>query len=72
MKLNDVIKDLEIKKIFGKTDMEVQDIVYDSKNAVENTVFTALIGMTSDGHRYIKNAYSNGARVFVKTNKMHL
>ena len=65
MKLNDVIKDLEIKKIFGKTDMEVQDIVYDSKNAVENTVFTALIGMTSDGHRYIKNAYSNGARVFV-------
>lgn len=65
MKLNDVIKDLEIKKIFGRTDMEVQDIVYDSKNAVENTVFTALIGMTSDGHRYIKNAYSNGARVFV-------
>lgn len=65
MKLNDVIKDLEIKKIFGKTDMEVQDIVYDSKNAGENTVFNALIGMTSDGHRYIKNAYSNGARVFV-------
>ena len=65
MNLKDIIKDLKIKKILGQIELEIEDIVYDSKKAVEKTLFTALIGMTSDGHKYIKNAYLNGARVFV-------
>ncbi len=65
MNLKDIIKNLKIEKISGQTDLEIDDIVYDSKKAVKNTVFTALIGMTSDGHKYISNAYSNGARTFV-------
>jgi len=65
MNLKDIIKDLKIKKILGQIELEIEDIVYDSKKAVEKTLFTALIGMTSDGHKYIKNAYLNGARAFV-------
>ena len=65
MNLKDIIKDLKIEKILGQIELEIEDIVYDSKKAVEKTLFTALIGMTSDGHKYIKNAYLNGARVFV-------
>lgn len=65
MNLKYIIKNLKIKKISGQIDLEIEDIVYDSKKAVEKTLFTALIGMTSDGHKYIENAYSSGARVFV-------
>ncbi|WP_227647777.1 Mur ligase domain-containing protein, partial [Klebsiella pneumoniae] len=28
-------------------------------------MFVALVGETVDGHRFVKNAYDNGARVFL-------
>lgn len=65
MRLEDLIKNLEIKQIFGSTDIEIQDIVYNSKNARKNTIFTALVGMTIDGHKYIKDAYEKGVRAFL-------
>ena len=31
MNLKDIIKDLKIKKILGQIELEIEDIVYDSK-----------------------------------------
>ena len=65
MLLKDIIKNLEIKQIFGNTDLDIQDIIYSSKNARKDTIFTALVGMTSDGHKYIDESYEKGVRTFL-------
>ena len=65
MNLQKLIKTLKIQNITGKTDVDIQDIVYNSKFARENTVFVALVGMSVDGHNYIQDAYDKGVRVFI-------
>lgn len=65
MKVKELISSLNIKKISGSTDIQVEDIVYNSRYSRENTVFVALVGMSIDGHEYIKDAYDKGTRVFL-------
>lgn len=43
----------------------IEDIVYNSKYAQKGTLFVALRGALSDGHKYIKDAYEKGVRIFV-------
>ena len=43
----------------------IEDIVYNSKYAQKGTLFVALRGALSDGHKYIKDAYEKGVRFFV-------
>lgn len=52
--------------IFDYTgDESIDDIVYNSKYAQNGTLFVALRGALSDGHKYIKDAYEKGVRFFV-------
>lgn len=44
---------------------EIEDIVYDSRKSVPDTLFVALRGFKSDGHDYMQAAYRGGCRVFV-------
>ncbi|WP_343347715.1 UDP-N-acetylmuramoyl-L-alanyl-D-glutamate--2,6-diaminopimelate ligase [Terrisporobacter petrolearius] len=53
---------LPLKKI---DEIEIKDIAYNSRNCKEEFMFVALIGETVDGHKFLKNAYDNGARVFL-------
>ena len=53
---------LPLEKI---NEIEIEDIAYNSRNCKEGFIFVALIGETVDGHRFVKNAYDNGARVFL-------
>lgn len=46
-------------------DENIDDIVYNSKYARKGTLFVALRGALSDGHKYIKDAYEKGVRIFV-------
>lgn len=61
MKLYEIIKDLENISIDGNTDIEISDIVYDSRKVKENTLFVCLNGINSDGHKYINEAIKMGA-----------
>ncbi len=54
------------------TDKDIEDIVYSSRNARENTMFVALEGAFSDGHDYAESAYLLGARVFLLNKKVEL
>ena len=53
---------LPLEKI---NEIEIKDIAYNSRSCKEGFIFVALIGETVDGHRFVKNAYDNGARVFL-------
>ncbi len=49
----------------GLFDAEAEDIVYDSRKARAGTVFVALRGAKTDGHRFVCSAYAQGCRMFV-------
>ncbi|MBR3767849.1 MAG: UDP-N-acetylmuramoyl-L-alanyl-D-glutamate--2,6-diaminopimelate ligase [Clostridia bacterium] len=53
-------------------DVEIDDIVYSSRNAAEGTMFVALVGAFSDGHDYAESAYLLGARVFLLSKEVSL
>lgn len=46
-------------------DIEIVDIAYSSLKCQKGYMFVALKGETLDGHKYVFDAYSRGARVFV-------
>ncbi len=47
--------------MFGLTNVEVKNIVFDSRKVEENDVFIAQKGVTVDGHLYIEKAIGLGA-----------
>ena len=56
--------------LIGNT--EINDIVYDSRQAGPGTAFVCLRGMNTDGHKFAANAYEKGCRVFVCEEKLDL
>ena len=66
MLVKDIINGLEIiNESHDIEGVEIDDIVYNSKYARKGTIFVALRGALSDGHKYIRDAYDNGVRVFI-------
>lgn len=61
MKLEKLIKGLEIKGIKGKVDREILDIAYHHAQVRPGIVFVAIKGQFADGHEYIEQAIKNGA-----------
>ena len=65
MKLQKLLENIEYKLIKGSLDIEINDIIYDSRKVIDNTLFIALKGYNVDGHKYIKDAISKGANCIV-------
>ena len=61
MKLSELIHELEIKRIVGSTDIEVEGIYCESKQVVKNSLFICISGRENDGHSFIKQAEDYGA-----------
>lgn len=65
MKLNDIIKGLEIVSVYGNINIDIENIEYDSRKVNENTLFICVKGFNSDGHKYIESAIEKGAKAFL-------
>lgn len=61
---------MELKRLFqnishvlikGTLEIDIKDLIIDSRKVSPNTLFIAIDGSNSDGHDYIKDAISNGA-----------
>ena len=61
MKLNDLLKALSPVQTVGPTDIEVTDIVIDSRRVSAGALFAAIRGTQVDGHTYIEKAVTAGA-----------
>lgn len=59
--LKDLLYKVSIDSVIGKTDIEVNDMQFDSRAISSGDVFIALKGVATDGHEYIEKAVSNGA-----------
>lgn len=53
-------------------DLEIDDIVYDSRKASPGKLFVALTGAFTDGHDYAESAYIKGARAFLAERELSL
>ncbi|MEO5571033.1 MAG: UDP-N-acetylmuramoyl-L-alanyl-D-glutamate--2,6-diaminopimelate ligase [Bacteroidia bacterium] len=65
MLLKDILYKAGIIDIVGKTDMSVNSVCFNSEQVGENSLFVAVTGTQSDGHKYISNAIESGASVIV-------
>ncbi|MFP4661161.1 MAG: UDP-N-acetylmuramoyl-L-alanyl-D-glutamate--2,6-diaminopimelate ligase [Halanaerobiales bacterium] len=61
MILRDLIRDLKSEKINGNLNKEVKDIVYDSRQVEEGSLFVCIEGFKVDGHSFIGKAIQSGA-----------
>lgn len=65
MKLQDLLKNVDVLEIKGDSDIEVSDIQTDSRKSKENSLFIAIKGVQVDGHQYIDSAIKLGATVII-------
>lgn len=65
MKLTKLLERLDYECINGSLDVEVEDIVNDSRKAGEGSLFFCIRGAVSDGHKYAAEVVAKGAKVLV-------
>ena len=53
MTLKDILSNVTILSSNGQTNMQINAIVFDSRKAIEGTVFVAIKGTVVDGHDFI-------------------
>ncbi len=63
--LKDILYKVTVNSIFGKTDVEINKIEFDSRKIVKNDVFVAQRGVSVDGHTFVDKAISLGAVVVI-------
>ena len=63
--LKDILYKVAINAVVGSTDVQVAQIVFDSRKVKEDDVFVALRGTVVDGHQYIEKAIASKAKVVV-------
>lgn len=56
---------MSINQVFGVTNVDVNDLVFDSRKVKTGDVFVAQKGVQVDGHLYIDKAISLGAKAIV-------
>ncbi|TYQ13057.1 UNVERIFIED_CONTAM: UDP-N-acetylmuramoylalanyl-D-glutamate--2,6-diaminopimelate ligase [Acetivibrio alkalicellulosi] len=65
MLLKDMIKGLNIVEAIGDMDVEIKDIVYDSRKSKKDSLFVCIEGFNVDGHKFIMQALNNGTKAFL-------
>ena len=67
MKLNELVKGLDIEYIKGNAEREIEDIVVDSRLASKGSMFVCIKGYVQDGHAFAQQAVNNGCGVLLVT-----
>ena len=65
MNLTELLQRIPTLETYGAMYREVSGIVFDSRKAVENSLYVALKGTVADGHSFIDSAVEKGAKVIV-------
>ena len=72
MKLSKILSNIDYKILKGSIDIEISDIVYDSRKIVENCLFVCLKGANVDGHKFANEAFEKGAAAVVVSDKIDI
>ena len=61
MKLNELLKHVEVLNILGDTEVEITGVNIDSRRIEAGHLFVAIPGTQTDGHKFIPKAIEQGA-----------
>ena len=65
MKLSTLLRDVPGARVIGDPEIEIKEVRDDSRDVEPGDAFVAIRGFDIDGHKYVDNALSAGARVLV-------
>ena len=65
MKLSELLAKSEYEVVNGSPDIEISDIIYDSRKIIKECVFVCMVGANFDGHDFIGKAAEQGAAAVV-------
>ncbi|MFA5322301.1 MAG: Mur ligase domain-containing protein, partial [Smithella sp.] len=65
MKLTRLIKGLDIINISGESSGDVSKVCFSADNCESGSLFVAIPGLKNDGHDFINEAVSRGAKFIV-------
>ena len=63
--LKDLLYKVNLKAVFGSTDVEIKTLHLDSREVKPESCFIAVKGFVVDGHNFIDVAIKNGAKAIV-------
>lgn len=72
MKLQKLCEKVEYDCLQGSMDVEIKDVIYDSRKLEKDTVFVCMIGAKTDGHNYIPDAVEKEAAAIVVEKEIDL
>ena len=64
-RLSDILYKVSLLSVRGSTDIDVSDVVTDSRKATRGSCFIAVKGTLTDGHLHISSAIANGATAII-------
>ena len=67
MVLAALLEKLEYELVSGSEDMQVENVVYDSRKVTEGSLFICIEGGTADGHTFIPDVVKKGAKALIVT-----
>ena len=65
MLVKELLNRVDIIKIIGNQDLFISKVVFDSREAISDSMFIAISGNKLDGNQYINDAIMNGSSVIV-------
>lgn len=63
MELKDILHGIPVRHVVGNLNVAVSDVCFDSRQAVQDSMFVAVLGTQVDGHHYVDSAVGRGASV---------
>ncbi|MCX7797865.1 MAG: UDP-N-acetylmuramoyl-L-alanyl-D-glutamate--2,6-diaminopimelate ligase [Melioribacter sp.] len=68
MKLSELLNNVKVIQVVGNAELkEIEDITYNSQLVRKNSLFFAIEGFKTDGHKFISDAINKGAVAIVLT-----
>jgi UDP-N-acetylmuramoyl-L-alanyl-D-glutamate--2,6-diaminopimelate ligase len=69
MKLNELLNKVKVVQVVGNAELkEILSITIDSRTAGKNSIFFAIEGFKTDGHKYVQDVINQGADAIVVQN----
>ena len=65
MKLTQLLERLQYEVIQGKDDIEITELINDSRKVTDGSVFVCISGAVSDGHAYVQEVADKGAAAVI-------
>ena len=60
-KLYELLRRVEVTKVIGPTDIDITDVLCDSRKVKGGEIFVAVVGVAVDAHRFIPQVIAQGA-----------